>query len=112
MKYDSQSKEFPDQTFTEIKQKLTVSGKEPKYGRLYFPYSSWCSSEKPTSYLEIVLVEKFYIFAVSVQGFFWKKSSILFTKEMRLLYSTDYQKWYNTTGNGDELVRNNIMHYY
>ena len=110
MKYDIQSKKFPDQSFPEKTMGKTKNGRDHKYGRLYLPDSSWCSLE--TSYLEIVLVEKFYIFAVSVQGFFSKSSSISFTKKMRLHYSTDYQNWYNTIDNGDEWVSNNIMNNY
>ena len=112
LKYDSQSKKFPDQSFPAIKMVNPVNGRDHKYGRLYLPDSSWCSFERPTSYLEIVLVETFYIFAVSMQGFFRKSSSISFTKKVRLHYSTDYQNWYNTTGNGDEWVSNNIMNNY
>ena len=107
LKYDSQPMKFPDQSFIALK---VTQGLEPKDGRLYLPESSWCIEETTTSYLEIVLGENVYIFAVSVQGFVQSGSDFDFTKKLRLRYSTDYQKWYNHTEDGDEWVRNFILH--
>ena len=80
------------------------AGYEPKNGRLYMS-GSWCSLHQPTSYIEIVLVEKYYIFAVSVQGFWESQSDVRFIEKYKISHSTNYQNWSYHTADGKEWVR-------
>ena len=65
----------------------------PRDGRLYKPLKFWCPADRyEPSYLEFILVEKYYIFAVSVQGQ-PLQSGDDFASEFTIAYSTNYRKW-------------------
>lgn len=85
------TKTFPDESLATST--AAFSGKYPPwYGRLYEPKSAWCP--KGTSYIELILVEKYYIFAVSVQGYWYKYLKYYFPTKYRISYSDNYQDWY------------------
>lgn len=71
----------------------------PYDGRLYKPGQFWCPIKAyKSSYLELVLVEKYYIFAVSIQGRALSTDPY-FVMDIHLSYSEKYSNWrkYDTT---------------
>ena len=70
----------------------------PRNGRLYRPWEFWQPIYDGESfYLELILVQKHYIFAISVQGKL-PTSNNNFTMKFSITYSENYANWkqYNT----------------
>lgn len=72
----------------------------PRNGRLYKPWKSWCPRD-PTEaafYLELILVQKYYVFAVTVQANQGPQRNSMYMKNFSISYSEDYTNWteYNT----------------
>lgn len=88
---------FPDESLATSSQQFDKDDPNLRNGRLYNPWEFWCpDSIKDPSYLELILAQKYYIFAVSIQGQFGIQG---FTDEVRIIYADDYENWkeYNTT---------------
>ena len=86
---------FPDQSLATSADQFSdnIDATKPDNGRLYKPSVFWCPKDnfKPNVYLELILVQEYYLFAVSVQGYL--VSSADFTKDFRVSYSQDYADW-------------------
>ena len=91
------NKSFPDESLATSDVQFRKDFAHPSNGRLYKPWKFWCPSVHSESfYLELVLVQKYYIFAASIQGHFVSND---FKTEFTISYSLDYEKWqqYDTT---------------
>jgi hypothetical protein len=88
---------FTDESFATTLKQFSTENK-PRDGRLYKPQSFWCSRRAALpSYLELILVQEYYLFAVSVQGQTLSDDSD-FAMEFEISYSDNYANWkqYNT----------------
>jgi hypothetical protein len=88
---------FPDSLATSSDQ-FDNGDANPRNGKLYTPNKFWCPyDQSEASYLELILVQKYYIFAVSIQGR-PTSSGKIFTRAFSISYSDDYTNWeeYNT----------------
>ena len=84
---------FPDESLATSSEQFDKDHANPRDGRLYKPSKFWCPSNisKP-SYLELILVEKYFVFAVSVQGR-RLTSDENFAINFGLSYSENYAHW-------------------
>ena len=84
---------FPDKSFATSTEQF-YENYPPWYGRLYGPIYAWCpENEVNPSYIELILVEKYHIFAVSVQGYWEEFDDSYFPTKYRIYYSDNYQDW-------------------
>ncbi len=84
---------FPDESLATSSDQFDKDHANPRDGRLYKPWKFWSPLyfDDP-SYLELILVEKYYIFAVSVQGQ-PQASKNNFTMNLAITYSNNYARW-------------------
>lgn len=60
---------FPDESLATSPDEFDTNFANPKDGRLYEPEKMWCPKlANEPFYLELILVKKYYIFAVSIQA--------------------------------------------
>ena len=89
--YGDSAAVFHNESLATSANQFDLVNSNPHDGRLYKPCKWWCPrSPFHSFYLELILVEKYYIFAVSVDG---RRTSSNFTKSFDVSYSDDYAKW-------------------
>ncbi|CAB4038087.1 Hypothetical predicted protein, partial [Paramuricea clavata] len=83
---------LPDESLTTSSDQFDQAG-YPHNGRLYKPWKFWSPSyyDEPF-YLELILVQNYYIFAASVHGRL-STSNNNFTMEFSISYSENYATW-------------------
>ena len=84
---------FPDESLATSSEQFDKDHANPRDGRLYKPSKFWCPNNifKP-SYLELILVEKYFVFALSVQGR-PVTSDENFAINFSISYSENYAHW-------------------
>ena len=84
---------FPDVSLATSFNQFDEDHANPRDGRLYKPWKFWCADDIfAPSYLELILVQKYYVFAVSVQVK-TLTSNEAFTINFTILYSDNYAHW-------------------
>ena len=84
---------FPDESLATSSDQFDKVLANPRDGRLYKPWKMWCPKDPSKDfYLELILVEKYYIFAVSVQAR-PRMSNNNFKMNLAISYSDNYASW-------------------
>ena len=87
---------FSDQSLATSSSQFDKNKANPVNGRLYTPWKFWCPKiSYKSSYLELILVKKFYIFAATFHGQISDegRQSENFTMDISILYSNNYAEW-------------------
>ncbi|XP_028410342.1 uncharacterized protein LOC114532921 [Dendronephthya gigantea] len=93
--YGASSNVFPDESLATSSNQFDKVLHNPRDGRLYKPWEWWSPKNRYLPfYLELILVQQYYLFAVSVQG----QSTSNYMKDFRVSFSDNYRNWkdYNT----------------
>ena len=91
------SASFPDGSFATSSNQFDEVPASPSNGRLYKPWTFWCpKSLFEYFYLELILVQKYYIFAVSIHGQLVSHKD--FRTDFSISYSQDYDIWQQYDG--------------
>ena len=82
---------FPDESLATSADQYKKGGANPSNGKLYKPWTFWCPNDREKFfYLELVLVQKYYMFAVSIHG---RLVTGDFKTDFTISYSQDYASW-------------------
>ena len=86
---------FPDESLATSSDQFAKITANPSDGRLYKPGKFWCPDAPfDPFYLELILVQKYYIFAVSIQGKLKIFDGSNFMMEFSISYSDNYASWF------------------
>ena len=85
---------FPDESLATSADQSDKTSANPSNGRLYKPELFWCPKAPFRDfYLELILVQEYYIFAVSIQGKLRDFIDSNFTTDFSISYSGSYANW-------------------
>ena len=82
---------LPDASFATSPEQFVKDTNNPRDGRLYKPWEFFCQKDLfDPFYLELIVVQKYYVFAISVQG---KRSKVDRNVGFKVSYSDNYADW-------------------
>ena len=89
--YGNSSAFLPDESFATSPEQFKKDTNNPRDGRLYKPWKYFCQKDiRNFLYLELILVRRYYVFAISVQG---KRLSSTSNTGFMVSYSDNYFNW-------------------